>query len=135
MRRKIIPYHPSLKAIAKKLRNDATPGEIMLWQELRNNKLGYDFHRQKPLLNYIVDFYCSELNLVIELDGRYHSTETQATVDTLRDQELATYELTVLRFSENEVRNDMFNVLRTIANHIKEHTPYPSQEGNICGYR
>ncbi|WP_219125951.1 endonuclease domain-containing protein [Mucilaginibacter sp. 21P] len=95
MKRKIIPYHPSLKAIAKKLRNDATPGEIKLWQELRSNKIGFDFHRQKPLLNYIVDFYCAELSLVIELDGRYHSIEEQVKLDTLRDQELAKYGLII----------------------------------------
>jgi very-short-patch-repair endonuclease len=68
MKRKIIPYNPQLKELARRLRNDGTLGEALLWKELNNKQLyGYDFHRQKPLLNYIVDFYCHELNLVIEL--------------------------------------------------------------------
>ena len=76
MRRKLIPYNPKLKDLAKKLRNDSTLGEILLWRELNNKQMyGYDFHRQKPLLNYIVDFYCYKLNLVIEIDGLYHNHE------------------------------------------------------------
>jgi len=71
MPRKIIPYQPYLKELARKLRNDSTLGEALLWNELKNKQMyGYDFHRQKPLLNYIADFYCNELNLVIEIDGQ-----------------------------------------------------------------
>src|ERR1700734_3898321 len=115
MRRKLIPYNPKLKELAKRLRNDSTLGEVLLWKEL-NNKLmhGYDFHRQKPLLNYIVDFYCYELNLVIEVDGTYHAGEEKSNADDIRDEELKTYDLTVLRFTEWEVRKDMINVLRAI---------------------
>jgi very-short-patch-repair endonuclease len=59
MRRNIIPYNSNLKELAGKLRNDSTPGEVLLWNELKNKQMyGYDFHRQKPLLNYIVDLYC-----------------------------------------------------------------------------
>ncbi len=69
MPRKIIPYNLSLKVLAKNLRNNSTPGEIALWQELKTKQFyGYDFHRQKPLLNYIADFYCAELNLIIEIE-------------------------------------------------------------------
>lgn len=131
MPRKIIPYNPNLKDLARKLRNDSTLGEILLWKELKNKYHGYDFHRQKPLLNYIVDFYCSELNLVIEIDGHYHNHGEKVSADQLRDQELAKYNLTVIRFTENEVKKDAVNVLRTIEKHIAEHTPNPSQEGSI----
>jgi very-short-patch-repair endonuclease len=131
MPRKIIPYNPKLKDLARKLRNDSTLGEVLLWKELKSKQyFEYNFHRQKPLLNYIVDFYFKELNLVIEVDGHYHNHEEKVEVDQLRDQELAEYNLTVIRFSENEVRKDIVNVLRTIEKHIVEHTPYPSQEGN-----
>ena len=59
MTRKIIPYNANLKQLVRKLRNDSTLGEILLWKELSGKKFfGYDFHRQKPLLNYIADFYC-----------------------------------------------------------------------------
>ncbi|WP_295794866.1 DUF559 domain-containing protein [Mucilaginibacter sp.] len=122
MPRKIIPYNTSLKQFARKLRNDSTLGEVLLWNELKDKQMyGYDFHRQKPLLNYIVDLYCYELDLVIEIDGQYHSYEEISNADVLRDEELAAYDLVVLRFTEREVRKDMVNVLRTIENHILEH--------------
>ena len=131
MARRIIPYKPYLKELARQLRNDSTLGEILLWNELKNKKcFGYDFQRQKPLLDYIVDFYCNELDLVIEIDGHYHNNEEKHSSDILRDNELEVYNLTILRFTEWEVRKDMQNVLRTIEKHIVEHTPNPSQEGN-----
>jgi very-short-patch-repair endonuclease len=122
MKRQIIPYNPNLKLLARKLRNDSTPGEAILWRELGNKKMfGFDFHRQKPLLNYIVDFYCYELDLVIEIDGRYHNHEEQYNLDVSREAELSEYGLSILRFTEMEIRKDMINVLRTIEQYIFEH--------------
>jgi very-short-patch-repair endonuclease len=122
MPRKLIPYNPYLKELARKLRNDSALGEVLLWNELKNKQMyGYDFHRQKPLLNYIVDFYCYELNLVIEVDGRYHDDKEQYESDMLRDKELGEYDLTIMRFSEHEARKDMVNVLRIIEVHVLEH--------------
>lgn len=73
-RRKIIPYNPALKEKARELRNNSTISEIFLWQFLKGKQmLGYDFHRQKPLDEYIVDFFCNELMLAIEIDGESHS--------------------------------------------------------------
>lgn len=113
MPRKIIPYNVNLKQLARNLRNNSTPGEILLWKELSNKKFyNHDFHRQKPLLNYIVDFYCYELNLVIEIDGIYHNNEEKCNSDILRDKELETQGLTIIRFSEKEVRDDIMNVMR-----------------------
>lgn len=121
MQRKIIPYNIHLKELARKLRNSSTPGEIALWNEIKNKKLGYDFHRQKPLLNYIADFYSPELELVIEIDGRYHEFEGKFQSDVDRDTQLKVYNLHILRFSEIEVVRDMLNVLRTITTYIAEH--------------
>jgi very-short-patch-repair endonuclease len=124
MRRKIIPYNSSLKMLARKLRNDSTLGEVLLWNELKNKQFyGYDFHRQKPLLNYIVDLYCYELELVIEIDGLYHNWEEQDNRDVLRDNELNSYGLTILRFTEQEVRKNMQDVLRTIELHVFNRDP------------
>ena len=68
MRRKIIPYNPALKEKARELRNNSTKTEIMLWMYLKGKQMkGYDFHRQKPLDEYIVDFFCNELLLAIEI--------------------------------------------------------------------
>src|SRR5215469_7467119 len=120
MRRKIIPYDPNLKEFARKLRNDSTFGEVLLWTELKNKQFyNFDFHRQKPLLNYIVDFYCYELELVIEIDGAYHTWEETDIKDAARDAELSEYGLTVIRFWEHEVRKDMINVLRTMESYLK----------------
>ena len=73
MKRKIIPYNPKLKEFAKQLRNNSTKAEIILWQKLKRDQMyGYDFHRQKPIDNYILDFFCYELMLGIEVDGYSH---------------------------------------------------------------
>jgi very-short-patch-repair endonuclease len=94
----------------------------LLWNELKNKQFyGYDFHRQKLLLNYITDFYCDELALVIEIDGRYHDHIEVYELDLQREKELEKYDLTILRFTEQEVRKDMVNVMRVIENYIVEH--------------
>jgi very-short-patch-repair endonuclease len=68
--RKIIPYNPKLVSLAKQLRNNMTISEVLLWDELKSKQLlGYEFDRQRPIDNYIVDFYCKDLQLVIEIDG------------------------------------------------------------------
>ncbi|WP_445664295.1 endonuclease domain-containing protein [Fodinibius sp. AD559] len=69
---RIIPYNPELKELARELRKSMTHGEVLLWQRIRRKSLDYQFHRQIPLLEYIVDFYCHELLLAIEVDGRVH---------------------------------------------------------------
>ncbi|MFH1195582.1 MAG: DUF559 domain-containing protein [bacterium] len=73
MKNKIIPYNHSLVEKARELRKDSTLTEIMLWNELKRKQVrGYDFHRQKPIDKYIVDFYCPKLQLAIEVDGESH---------------------------------------------------------------
>ena len=133
MKRKIIPYNSKLKDLARNLRNNSTKSEIKLWKYLKGKQLlGYDFHRQKPLLNYIVDFYCYELNLVIELDGYSHHFKETVVKDEIKQAELEKVGLTVLRFDDNEVMNDINNVLRSLEIYVDEyekHTPNPSQEG------
>jgi|SRR5690554_4321959 very-short-patch-repair endonuclease len=121
MKRKIIPYNPKLKDLARKLRNDSTKSEIKLWMELKGKQIyGYDFQRQKPLLNYIVDFYCNELELVIELDGYSHQFEEVVIKDEYKEAELKKYGLTILRFDDDEIMKDMNNVLKTIEQYIIE---------------
>jgi very-short-patch-repair endonuclease len=133
MKRKIIPYNPKLKELARKLRNNSTKSEIKLWQQLKGKQLlGYDFHRQKPLLNYIADFYCYELKLVIEVDGYSHQFEETIKKDEIKQRELEKIGLTVLRFEDDEVMKDMNNVLRRLEEYVtvfEKHTPNPSQEG------
>ena len=121
MKRKIIPYNPKLKKIAQKLRNNSTRSEIKLWGNLKGKQMfGYDFHRQKPLLNYIVDFYCYELNLVIELDGYSHQFEEVLIKDELKQKALEHIGLNTLRFDDDEVMNDINNVLNDIEGYITQ---------------
>jgi len=112
---KIIPYNPKLKALARKLRKDMTFGEVILWDELKNNKLfGFDFDRQCCIDNYIVDFYCKSLMLAIEIDGMSHNQEEAFNKDELRQQKLEGFGIRFLRFTEAEVKQDILNVIGTI---------------------
>lgn len=121
MKRKIISYNPKLKELAKKLRNDSTKSEIKLWGFVKGKQLkGYAFHRQKPLDNYIADFYSYDLKLVIELDGITHQFEDVQIKDKVKQKKLESLGLTVLRFEDDEVMNDIDNVLRVIDNYIFE---------------
>jgi very-short-patch-repair endonuclease len=70
--RKIIPYNPNLVELAKKLRNNMTMGEITLWREIKGKTLEVRFNRQIPIDQYIVDFYCKDLEFVIKVDGSIH---------------------------------------------------------------
>ena len=120
-RRKIIPYHSKLKEYARKLRNDSTFTEIMLWNYLKGKQMkGYDFDRQRPIDNYIVDFYCKDLLLAIEIDGESHYGVEKR--DEARDKRLKQLGVTVLRFDDMEVRYNCENVLETIEKWIDEHT-------------
>ena len=116
-----LPYNKNLKEFSRKLRNNSTLGEILLWQKLRaGSMLNYTFNRQKPLGRYIVDFYCKPLKLVIEIDGAYHFEEEQKVKDNERQKLLEEMGLYFLRFSEQQVRKDMDIVLKEIGNYIAE---------------
>ena len=122
MRRKILPYNPKLKPLAKALRNDMTFSEILLWNELKQKKmLGYDFDRQRPIDNFIVDFYCKELMLAIEVDGISHDFEEVIDNDEIRQKKLENMGVHFLRFDDREVKKDMANVLETIEYWIEEY--------------
>ena len=118
-RRIIIPYSPHLKEYARQLRNHPTQSERFLWKMLKGKELkGYDFHRQKPLDNYIADFFCHELMLAIELDGYTHLFEEVQQKDHRKQERLSELGVTVLRFTDDEVFNDTDNVFRVIENYI-----------------
>ncbi len=120
-RRKIIPYNSHLKKFAKQLRNNSTKTEIFLWMKLRRKQMfGYDFHRQKPIDKYILDFYCYELNLGIELDGYSHDFIEVIQKDSKKTLRLKNLGISILRFSDDQVINDMENVLREIEAYIEK---------------
>jgi very-short-patch-repair endonuclease len=120
-KRKIIPYDPKLKELARQLRNNSTKAEIHLWLKLKNRQMyGYDFHRQKPIDHYILDFFCHELMLGIEVDGYSHEFLEIQNRDTIKERRMNALGITVLRFSDFQVTKDMENVLRAIEWYISE---------------
>ena len=131
--RKIIPYNPILVALAKKLRNNMTDGEIALWREIKNKQMEVRFNRQIPIDQFIVDFYCKDLRLAIEVDGSIHFEEGHEERDVIRQNRLESLGVIVIRFSDLDVKNNLSWVLEEIRNSIKElkPTPSPSQEGNV----
>ena len=98
--------------------------EVLLWNQLKGRKLrGYQFMRQKPIGAYIVDFYCSKLRLVIEIDGESHSGKFD--YDMRRQQFLESMGLTVLRFNDTEVKKDMDNVMMAIGGWMADREEQP----------
>ena len=115
MKRKILPYNPKLKDLARKLRKDMTFSEVLLWQELKGKQIcGYDFDRQRPIDNYIVDFYCKDLMLAIEIDGDSHEHPDAAKSDLKRQQRLEQLGVRFLRFDDVDVKRNMRWVLEEI---------------------
>ena len=125
-------YNKDLRELARKLRKDSTKAEIKLWSEvLRAGKMkGYTFLRQRPVLNYIADFMCKELKLIIEVDGYTHENERKWYEDKDRQKELEEKGFTVLRFSDEEVMNDIRNVERSIKGWIEDHPHAPPSKGD-----
>ncbi|GAA4932127.1 DUF559 domain-containing protein [Algibacter agarivorans] len=134
--RKIIPYNPDLVPLAKKLRNNMTLGEITLWREINNKKLGVRFNRQIPIDNFIVDFYCKDLQLAIEVDGTIHFTEGQQEKDSLRQSRLESLGVYIVKFSDLDVKHNLSWVLEEIKKVIwdMKPTPNPSKEGKNNRY-
>jgi very-short-patch-repair endonuclease len=111
-------YNPELVKFAKALRKSSTPAERKLWSYLRSKRFeGYKFKRQQPFLNFIIDFYCPELHLGIEIDGSSH-TDLKHDHDLQRQKDLESLGISFLRFTEYQVKNDIISVLQTIENYI-----------------
>jgi len=103
-----------LFGFAKSLRKNPTKAEEKLWQYLRGNQTGYKYRRQHPLLNYIVDFYCHTLKLVIEIDGDIHLDPTVQLEDENKESSLVANDFMIFRFSNNQVLEEIEYVLKTI---------------------
>jgi len=112
-RRKILSYNPALKEKARQLRNDSTKTEILLWTFLKGRQLcGYDFHRQKPIDEYVVDFFCNELMLAIEIDGVSHIGKEL--YDAKRQSRLEKLGVRFLRFKDDDIFYNCDYVVREI---------------------
>ncbi len=110
---------------AEELRNRMTPAEEILWNYIHINEWKLKFSRQHPIWNYVSDFYCHGIKLVIELDGSIHEVEEVKKNDEAREKHLKEFGLTVLRFKNQEIFENINSVLKTISQTVEKlrHTP------------
>jgi very-short-patch-repair endonuclease len=115
-------YNKTLQPFANNLRKRMTKAEACLWKYvLRASKMkGYAFRRQRPIMNYIADFMCKELLLVIEVDGFTHWNDEAKKKDGEKDKVLQLAGFTILRFSDEEVLNNLSQVEEKIKKWIEE---------------
>lgn len=114
------PYRKTLKETARSLRTSMTDAEQVLWHRIRRKQIqNVQFYRQKPLLSFIVDFYCPAAKLVVELDGSQHFETVHQAEDRTRDAALAGLGLQVLRFDNRQVMLEMDAVLTVIDEAVK----------------
>lgn len=115
------------RGFARQLRGNLTECERLLWKRLRNRQLsGFKFRRQHPLPPYVLDFYCAELGLAVELDGGQHYDEAGLTKDRRRTDYLRQQGLEVLRFSNLDVLQNLDGVLAELLRWAETNAPHPN---------
>ena len=120
----MLPYNANLKQSARQLRKNMTDAERHLWAKIRMKQLkGYQFYRQKPIGDYIVDFFCPRAKLVIEVDGSQHLSDEMAEYDRIRDEYLSGLGLRVLRFTNTDVLTHIKGVIESIEEEIGREIP------------
>ena len=107
---------PEIFKLAARLRQNMTSAELKLWEKLKNKQLGVRFKPQHPIGDFIVDFYCHKVKLVIEIDGEIHKYQKEH--DSGRTYEIENYGITILRFTNDEIESNIENVLSLINTHI-----------------
>jgi type I restriction enzyme R subunit len=134
-----LPYNPNLKQRARELRQSGNLSEVLFWNQVKNKQFkGYDFDRQKIIGNYIVDFYCGNCNVVVEIDGGSHDNKQE--YDAERDAYLESLGLTVIHIPVMEIMKNMRGVIEMLFHHpafqLEENAPprplgTPPKEGNL----
>jgi very-short-patch-repair endonuclease len=133
------PYRKDLIEKARRLRKNSTPGEIELWKLIKNKQvLGFQFRRQRPIGSFIVDFYCKELKLAIEIDGSSHDYKYK--YDQMRQAKLEALGINFLRYSESDTKENPDYVVMEIEKWVYQNyragtyipSPcYPPAEGKL----
>ena len=114
-------YNRNLKHFSRRLRTHMTESERILWSRLRRKQLlGIQFYRQKPLGNYIVDFYAPQANLIIEVDGSQHFEDKHAERDRIRDEYLSIQGFRVLKFNNRQVKTELDAVVTVVFQEIEK---------------
>lgn len=131
-------YRPDLKKIGRNLRSSGNLAEALLWQELKAKKLRFQFLRQRPILDYVVDFYCEKLRLAIEIDGISHGNKIEN--DTFRQRSIESEGIRILRFLDSDVRHNIEGVVQAIQENLnppstkKRAPPFPKEEPKILRF-
>ncbi|GIK42236.1 MAG: hypothetical protein BroJett011_60690 [Chloroflexota bacterium] len=125
------PYpHPEMIARARELRHPLTPQEAKLWHRLKTKQFfGLKFRRQHPLHQFILDFYCHEKHMVIEIDGDSHTEPAQQRYDQARTEWLKQHGLWVIRFHNRDIDHNLAGVLEEIARQCGVSPPSSSPQG------
>lgn len=111
----------------KLLRNHVPPSELLLWPRLKNKQLGFRFRRQYGIDRYVVDFYCPESRLAIEIDGGYHGSSDMKEYDPTRQAAIEALGIKFLRFSNKEMENNLDGIIGRIKSSL------PPYEGGRAG--
>ena len=114
-----IDIHKQTK-LRRSLRQTQTKAERFLWIGLRAKRTEYKFYRQFSILNFIVDFCCPQLKLIIEVDGGYHESDSTYVEDTTRQNKIESLGFKVLRYTNLQIYQERENVWQDIVNHCKE---------------
>ena len=116
----MLPYSRNLKQYSRQLRENMTDAERHLWARIRMKQLkGYQFYRQKPIGDYIVDFFCPRAKLVIEVDGSQHFSDEITEYDRIRNEYLSSLGLRVLRFTNIDVLTHIESIVESIIENIE----------------
>ena len=116
----MLPYNVNLKQYYRQLRKNMTDAERHLWAKIRMKQLkGYQFYRQKPIGDYIVDFFCPRAKLVIEVDGSQHFSDEITEYDRIRNEYLSSLGLRVLRFTNIDVLTHIEGIVESIIENIE----------------
>lgn len=120
MVKKMRAFHNLKKNIdlRKRLRKESTPQEIILWSRLRRKNFKYRFRRQHSIGNYVVDFYCPEKKLIVEIDGCQHKEKEQSRHDKDREIFLKGLNMKILRFWNDEINNNLEGVILKIEENL-----------------
>lgn len=113
---------------AEELRNNCTPAEELLWNYLKGSQLGAKFRRQHPAAIYVLDFYCHQKKLGVELDGSIHQLEEVKINDKLREEVLSGLGIKIIRFTNNEVFENTAAVLDKIKNCLNQQSVQDEKE-------
>ena len=120
----MLHYNRNLKQRSRELRENMTDAERRLWAKIRLKQLrGCQFYRQKPIGDYIVDFFCPRAKLVVEVDGSQHVSDEISEYDRIRDEYMSSLGLRVLRFTNTDVLKDVGGVIGRIEGEIEGNPP------------